>query len=137
MKISAIAIVLCMAFISRLQTPSFEKQALALVQNMPASNLDADLPTRPFAIWFNQIVGPQAWIVWQLTECGERGGAPGGAEQDLPACAEVIASLADNRKVIVVFTVGTFKKGVTGKPAFFRAVVERDEQLYLTSRLSD
>src|SRR5262249_2958348 len=119
MKISAIAIALCAAFSSGFQTPSFEKQAIALVQNMPASNLDADLPSRPFATWFNQIVGPQAGIVWQLTECGERIGAPGEAGQDLPACTEVIASLTDNRKVIVVISVGTFKKGLAGKPAFF------------------
>src|SRR5262249_28064083 len=34
-------------------------------------------------------------------------------------------------------TVGTFKKGVIGKPAFFRAVVERDSQLIQTRRLSE
>src|SRR5262249_52301798 len=113
MKIFAIAIALCVTFSSGFQTPSFEKQAIAQVQNMLASSLDADLPPRPFAAWFNQIVGPQAGIVWQLTECGERIGTSGGAEQDLPACTEVIASLTDSRKVIVVISVGTFKKGLT------------------------
>jgi TonB family protein len=137
MKISAFALALCAVFSSGLQTPSFEKEALALVQSMPVSTLDADLPPRPFAAWFNQLVGSQAGVFWQLSECGEQVGGQAGAEQDLAACAEVNASLLDGRKVIVLITVGTFKKGLAGKPAFFRAVVGRDEQLSQTLRLRD
>ena len=137
MKFSTIALALCVGMTSALQTGSFEKQALASVQHMLASGLDTELPKRPFAAWFNQIIGPEAGIVWQLTECGQRIGTPGSADQDIPACTEVNASLPDGRKVIVVITVGTFKKGLTGKPEFFRAVVESDEQLYQVSRLRD
>ena len=133
MKISAIAIALCMAVSSMAQTASFEKQALVLAQGILASELDASLPKRPFATWFNQLVGPQAGVVWQLTDCGERS----VAGRDLPACAEVNACLPDGRVVIVMITVGTFKKGLTGKPAFFRAVVEHDQQLSQTLRLRD
>jgi TonB family protein len=104
---------------------------------MSASDLDAWLPDRPFASWFSEIIGPKAGVVWQLTECGERIAASPEAGQDLPACAEVNASLPDGRKVFVIISVGTFKKGLAGKPSFFRAVIEQNERLYQVRRLSE
>jgi TonB family protein len=115
------------------QTGSFEKQAISSAQEMSASDLDESLPNRPFAGWFSEVVGPKAGVVWQLTECGEQT----GAGKDLPACAEVNASLPGGRKVFVTISVGTFKKGLTGKPALFRAVIEQNERFYQVRRLSD
>jgi TonB family protein len=100
---------------------------------MSASNLDAALPNRPFASWFNEVIGPKAGVVWQLTECGEQI----EAGKDLPACAEVNASLPDGRKVFVVISVGTFKRGLTEKLSLFRAVIEQNERFYQVRRLSD
>jgi protein TonB len=104
---------------------------------MPASALDAELPSRSFASWFEQVTGPKSGVVWQLTECGEPIVATDKTGQDLLACAEVNANLPDGRKVFVVIIVGTFKKGLTGKPELFRAIIERNEQFYQASRLSD
>jgi TonB family protein len=119
------------------QTGSFEKQAISSAQEMSASALDEALPNRPFVSWFSEVIGPKAGVVWQLTECGERITAPGETGQDLPACAEVNASLPGGRKVFVVISVGTFKKGLTGKPSFFRAVIEQNERFYQVRRLSE
>jgi TonB family protein len=104
---------------------------------MPASSLDEALPDHSFASWFNKIVGRKAGVVWQLTECGEQIGVPGGPGHDMPACAEINATLADGRKVFVAINVGTFKRGLVGKPSFFRAVIEQNEQLYQVRRLRD
>ena len=119
------------------QIDSFEKQALSLVQAMPASKLDAELPNRSFANWFEQVIGAKAGVVWQLTECGKQFIAPNETESDLPACAEMTAVLPDRRRVFITISVGTFKKGLNGKPAFFGAVIEQNEQLYTVRRLSD
>jgi TonB family protein len=119
------------------QTESFEKRAISSAQEMSASELDAALPNRPFASWFSEVIGPKAGVVWQLTECGERIAASGEAGHDLPACAEINASLPDGRKVFVAISVGTFKKGVTGKPSFFRAVIVQKERFYQVRRLSE
>jgi TonB family protein len=119
------------------QIKAFEKQAISSAQEMSASDLDEWLPNRPFASWFSEVVGPKAGVIWQLTECGERIAAPGEAGQDMPACAEVNASLPGGRKVFVVISVGTFKKGLTGKPSFFRAVIEQNERFYQVRRLSE
>jgi TonB family protein len=119
------------------QTESFEKRAISSAQEMSASELDAALPDRPFARWFSEVIGQKAGVVWQLTECGDRIAASGEVGQDLPACAEVNAILPGGRKVFVVISVGTFKKGVTGKPSFFRAVIEHNERFYQVRRLSE
>jgi TonB family protein len=100
---------------------------------MSASDLDEALPNRPFAGWFSEVIGPKAGVVWQLTECGQQI----EAGKDLPACAEVNASLPGGRKVFVAISVGTFKKGLTGKLTFFRAVIEQNERFYQVRRLSD
>jgi TonB family protein len=104
---------------------------------MLASDLDEALPNRRFVNWFNETIGPSAGVVWQLTECGEHIGAPGEPGYDMPACAEISAMLPDWRKIFVAISVGTFKKGMIGKPSFFSAVVEWNERLYQISRLSD
>ena len=137
MKVFVIVYALCTWMAGAPQTGSFEKQAISSAQEMSASDLDEALPDRPFASWFSELIGPKAGVVWQLTECGERIAASGEAGQDLPACAEVNASLPGGRKVFVVISVGTFKKGLTGKPSFFRAVIEQNERLYQVRRLSE
>ncbi|MCI0390697.1 MAG: energy transducer TonB [Acidobacteria bacterium] len=137
MKISAIITILSLSMSSGFQTASFEKQALASVQRILASSLDAGLPKRPFAIWFKELTGNQAGVVWQLTECGEPTGVANKIDQDLPACAEVNAVLPSGSKVVIVINVGTFKKGLNGRPAFFGAVVEHNDRLYQVRRLRD
>jgi len=136
MKIYVIANVLCIWMAGATQVGSFEKQAISSAQKISASDLDEALPDRPFAGWFNETIGPDAGVVWQLTECGEQITAPGETGQDKPACAEITAYLPDRRKVYVAISVGTFKKGLTGKPTFFLAVIEQNEQFYAVRRLS-
>jgi TonB family protein len=119
------------------QIESFEKRAISSAQEISASDLDAALPNRPFASWFSEVIGPKAGVVWQLTECGERIAATGEVGQDLPACAEVNAILPGGLKVFVAISVGTFKKGGTGKLSFFRAVIVQKERFYQVRRLSE
>jgi TonB family protein len=137
MKVSAIAIVLCLWVSTLLQTESLEKQALALVQRTPASDLDPVLPNVALPTWFNQLVGPRAGVIWQLSECGESITATSNEGADLPACLEGNATLPDGHKVVITFSVGTFKRGLTGRVAYNFGVVEYDEQLYSATRLSD
>ncbi len=119
------------------QTPSLEKQAVLRMQRTLASELDQALPRLPFMAWFEEVVGPQAGISWQMTECGERDEKATGAAADQPACVEIDAILPDKRKVVVMIAVGTFKKGVAGKPSFAYAIIEQEGQLYGVRRLRD
>jgi hypothetical protein len=130
MKISVIAI--CLLMNAAAQTESLEKQAISIAQQIPVSDMDAQLPNRPFVAWFNELVGRDAGVVWQLAECGES-----EAGQDMPACAEVSVLLPTGNRIIHAISVGTFKKGGAGQPAFIRAVVDSGERLYQIRRLSD
>jgi|RhiMethySRZTD1v2_1073278.scaffolds.fasta_scaffold500679_1 TonB family protein len=135
MKISVIA--LCVWIGVAAQSDTLEKQAISIVQQAPVSSLDAQLPNRPFAAWFSEIVGRDAGVVWQLSECGGSVNGSGGADDDLQACAEASVLMPNGNRMILAISVGTFKKGVTGQPAFFRAVIESGEQLYQVHRLRD
>jgi protein TonB len=115
----------------------FEKRAISDTQRTMASDLDVELPRLSFANWFEQIVGPGAGVIWQLSECGERTEASRDTPGDLWACVEANTILADGRGVIVRVAVGTFKKGITGAPAFYFGVIEQEGDLFPVRRLRD
>lgn len=134
----AITTVSILLWSSSFQAPVLsEKLAVASAQRVLASKLDSELPPRPFADWFRQLVGPEAGVNWQLNECGERPSLPLMQEKDLTACAEVNALLTDGRKVVVMIEVGTFKKGITDAPSFSHAAIEQQGELYRVRRLHD
>ena len=116
---------------------SLEKQAVADTRQILASELDNALPEIPFANWYEQVVGQKNGVIWQLSECGEQiEAAPNGAT-DARACVEANTLLPDGRKVIVMISVGTFKKGITGQPAFHFGVIEKDGDLRPLRRLGN
>ena len=116
---------------------SFEKRAIADAQRVLASDLDAELPGLSFAEWFGLTIGPRAWVIWQMSECGDSTETSLDASDDMRACVEANTILADGRGVIVRIAVGTFKKGITGAPAFYFGVIEQDGNLSLVRRLRD
>ncbi|MBO0799685.1 MAG: hypothetical protein J2P31_12765, partial [Blastocatellia bacterium] len=101
MKAAAIAITLCILFNTVQEAESLEKKALSLVQRTPASDLDPSLPNVSLNIWFNQVVGPRAGIVWQLSECGEANTEPDIDRPDLLACMQANAILSNGCKVVL------------------------------------
>src|SRR5262249_2091288 len=124
-------------FLNNEPAQSLEKQAVSDTQRTLASDLDAELPRLPFTDWFGKVVGSGAGVVWQLSECGERNNAAPNGDGDTQACVEVNAILSDGRKVIVMIAVGTFKKGVTGPPAFRFGVIDQKGELRSIRRLRD
>lgn len=116
---------------------SLEKQAVAAVRQVPASQLDSQLPNRSFASWLNQLVGTQSGVTWQLTDCGEQTGNSTDLERDIPACVEAVAIMPNDRKVFINVWVGSSKLGVGQKPQLYFAVVEHKGEFYTAKRLSD
>jgi TonB family protein len=119
-----------------LQSPPFENQAISRVRLLSVAQLDSGLRERSFASWLQQVVGPHAGITWQLTECGEQSAEP-GAIGEIEACVEMSALLPDERKVVVLIWVGSFKRGLYGEPKVKFAVVESEGELFEASRLGD
>jgi TonB family protein len=122
------------SFAGQQSSPEMEKRAVADTQQILAQDLDPELPRLPFATWFKQLAGPRAGIVWQLSECGD---APSPVTGEIRACVEANTILPDGRRVILMLTVGTFKRGVTGTPAFQFGVIEQEGELRTIRRLRD
>ena len=80
---------------------ALEKKAVATVQQVMVSQLDSQLPDRSFSSWFNQIVGAQSGVNWQLTDCGEQTGNATDRERDMPYCVEIVAITPNGRKAFV------------------------------------
>jgi protein TonB len=128
MKISVMA--LCVWLSVAIQSESLEKRALTVVHKLSASSLDAKLPNIPFLTWLNDLVGKDAGIVWQLSECGA------SQSGDAPACVEANVLMPKGDVVIIGISVGTFKKGLVGNPVFMGAALKSGDQLYQVRRLS-
>jgi hypothetical protein len=111
--------------------------AITDTQRTLASALDAELPKVSFAEWFGKVAGPDAGIVWQLSECGERGEDSRKRTGHIRACVEADAMLPDGRRVIVMISVGTFEQGIIGKPSFDFGVIEQHDKLQPVRRLRD
>lgn len=116
---------------------SLEKSAVGGTQRALASDLDTGLPRLPFSEWFEKVTGPDAGVIWQLSECGEKVEAMADGTKDPQACVEANSILADGRRVIVMIAVGTFKKGLTGPPTFHFGVIEEKGELRRIPRLRD
>src|SRR5262245_56152292 len=111
--IITLAIGLCLG--PYLQSPPFESLAISRVRQLNVTQLDSALRERSFASWIQQVVGQRAGITWQLTECGDQAVAP-GKRNDILACVEMSAILPDDRKVVILTRIGSFKKGLYGEP---------------------
>ncbi len=116
---------------------ALEKRAVATVQQVMVSQLDSQLPERSFSLWFNQVVGSQAGVNWQLNDCGEQTGNASDRERDLPYCVEVVAITPNERKAFVNILVGSTKRGIGEKPKLYFAVVEYKGEFYTAKRLSE
>jgi TonB family protein len=136
MNINVLLLALTAVINSSTQIVEFEKEALSSVQRISASRFDEQLPRRPFGVWFSELAGEQAGVVWQLSECGDPAKAKEKPGQ-IPACAEVNAVLPNGSKVVVMIRVGTFQGGLKGEPTFLGAVIEYNDRFYQVNHLRD
>lgn len=114
-----------------------ENEAVALVKDISVSILDASLPEQTFFHWFAVIVGEETAIQLELNDCGEQTGTPADIGRDFPACVGVNASLPDGRKIYVMIAVGTFKKGIFGRPDIWDIAIEKNGRFSTVKKLSD
>jgi TonB family protein len=137
MYISILMALSLLSILSQTGQSSLEKQAIADTQRSLASTLDTRLPDISFADWHEKVVGKKAGVVWQLSECGEKAETTINGSQDPRACVEVNTLLSDGRRVIIMIAVGTFKKGITGRPTFQFGVIQQNDELRSIRRLGD
>ena len=105
-----------------------ETRATSLVKRLDVSALDPDIPSQHFAEWFQQTMGAEQSISWELNDCGEARGNPElDKQRDMPLCVEARAQSAPQleTETSVILQVGTERKGLFAKPVL-RAIVQQE-----------
>jgi hypothetical protein len=116
---------LLVAMVTAAQTPR-DRKLIASAKAIPVSRLDPKLPAIPFERWLIKEAGEGAQISWEVNDCGEQTGSPEDSQGDFPVCVEANAKLADQRVIVVSIAVGTYQRGISGKPATWWITVGHD-----------
>lgn len=122
---TAACFVLLAAVIAAGQTPR-DRKLIAYAKAIPVSRLDPKLPAIPFERWLIKEAGEGAQISWEVNDCGEQTGSPEDSQGDFPVCVEANAKLADKRVIVVSIAVGTYQRGISGKPVTWWITVGHD-----------
>jgi hypothetical protein len=107
------------------QTPR-DRKAIAHTKAILVSQLDPKLPAVPFERWLIKEAGEGAEISWEVNDCGEQTGTPENRGSDFPLCVEAEAHLRDKRVIVVSIAVGTYQRGIAGKPVTWWITVGHD-----------
>jgi hypothetical protein len=133
-RISVLAVTLSLPA----QQTALGARAVELARQIPVSRLDAGLPRQTLSLWLTQTVGPAAKIRWEVSDCGEQSGNPDVASlRDFPLCVDAIANLPDDRMVIVSIVIGSFRKGIAGKPQLLSVNIGKGGRFEPVSKLRD
>lgn len=131
--VAAVFIALVVAVGAFAQAPSkksLEQRAIAAARLVSVKSLDPALPDVPLEKWFQGVVGVDAKTWWEANDCGEQTGDPKTTPADPPLCAQVSAMIGDEGVgATVMVAVGTYKKGISGKPAVFYAGADAGEDV--------
>ena len=99
----------------RAQHEHRDARAIAMVKALNVSRLDKHLHVEPFAKWFGKLVGKKQKVEWEVNDCGEQDGS--GRQRDFPICVQSFAHTGNSVEVTVMVAVGTYMRGIVGKPA--------------------
>ncbi len=92
------------------------------------SKIQPDLPRKSFATWFQQIVGADRKVKWQLADCGLKNSVSEiSIGRNLPMCVEISARIARAIFLDVYIEYGTFEQGITGRQPVVRHIFIRDD----------
>ena len=103
-----------------------DRKAIAYTKALLVSQLDPKLPSIPFERWLIKVAGEGAQISWEVNDCGEQTGTPEDQGSDFPMCVEAEAHMRDKRVIVVSIAVGTYQRGISGKPVTWWITVGHD-----------
>lgn len=110
--------------------------AVKYAKSYRVSMIEKGFPPKPFAVWFQELVGAKTPVSWETNDCGEQtGDAESDKARDFPMCVNAIAEQSAYCFVSVNIQYGTFKRGITrGKPVIrYISVGPQGEGEYIES----
>lgn len=76
-------------------------------------------------------------VAWDSHDCGEQTGDPATTPSDFPICAEATFSNCNGARSSIAIVVGTFKRGVSGRPQIFWATSGKHDSRTLREFAAD
>lgn len=115
-----------------------QTEIINYAKNYLVSDIEANVPKLSFADWFQQMVGKERKVEWEINECGEATGTSEDRGRDFPMCVEAAAVLDKVQHISVNIQFGTFKRGIMKAKPIVRSitVVEGSDSKWLDN-LSD
>jgi len=103
------------------------------------SNIEPDLPPQSFADWFQETVGKEAKIDWDINDCGEQTGTSEDRGRDFSMCVKASAAIGSDVSASVNVQFGTFKRGIMkDKPVVrFISISREDDFGIQPEKMSD
>jgi hypothetical protein len=92
-----------------------DAKAVAMIKNLRVSRLDRRLPGLSFSRWFVLWLADHSLSNGEVNDCGEQDGS--GRQRDFPICVQAFAHTGNSVEVTVMIAVGTYRRGIVGKPA--------------------
>lgn len=127
MKVICFAVLAWVAFavICQAQSPRRDRAAIAKVKRLSVSKLDRKLSPKPLSQWIQGVVGRSRRIAWEVNDCGEQDGS--GDQKDFPICVGADTKLRDGTEVSILVVVGSYRRGVVGKPQIWWIYLKNKE----------
>lgn len=91
------------------------------------SDIEPNLPQINFAEWFEETVGKEAKVVWDINDCGEQTDTSADRGRDFPMCVEVSTVKNGFIYISVNIQFGTFGRGITKMKPVVRSLTVGDE----------
>ena len=85
------------------------------IQHISVRAIDSTQTEIRFDRWFWNAVGADAWVSWEVNDCGEQTGSPADSAREYPICVQAMAEWKDGRKAYLWIAVGSGNE-VRGKP---------------------
>ena len=131
-------LVFAVALLLAAQTLPPEERAIRLAAQIRVSMLEAGLPKQTLVQWLTRAAGGGARIHWDVTDCGEYSGDPSiDRGREFPLCVDAIADLPGSRTAIISVVMGSFQKGIAGRPQLLSVVIGMNGSFDRITRLRD
>lgn len=91
------------------------------------SNIEPNVPPMGFEKWFQETVGKEAKVEWEINDCGEQTGTSADKGRDFPMCVSADTVKAGFIYISVNIQFGTFNRGITKMKPVVRSITAGDE----------
>lgn len=91
------------------------------------SEIESNVPPLSFEKWFQETVGKDSTIEWEIDDCGEQTGTSADRGRDFPMCVSAMISKPEFIEISVDIQFGTFKSGINNMKPVVRSIVASDE----------